>query len=180
MSASTPSEPAPGTVGGPGLLVPDGERATVTFHRMLPYPIEDVWTAITDPKELERWFMVKVSREPTTGRLEMWHSTGVRATGNVLVWDPPRVYEYEWMVEPEPALRSGEDSVVRFELSAVPGGTLLVLTHRKLSRRTAEVFANGLKSFLDRLAAQLGGAPLPMPGWLAATAPGWATRTPGR
>jgi uncharacterized protein YndB with AHSA1/START domain len=166
VSPATSPEAVPGSVGGPGLLQVDRENASVEFRRLLRHPIEEVWKAITDPEQLEQWFMVKVSRDPATGRIEMWHATGVRATGQLLQWDPPRVYEYEWSVAPGSALPDGEESVVRFELSSVPEGTLLVLTHRKLTRRTAQVFARGLKTYLDRLSALVDGTPLPDAAWL--------------
>jgi uncharacterized protein YndB with AHSA1/START domain len=167
MSQATPRRGAAGTVGGPGLLQVDHESARVAFQRILHHPIEDVWAAITDPKQLEMWFMTKVSHESTTGRLEMRHVNGVRATGRVLEWNPPRVYEYEWIVDPGPALPHGENSIVRWELSSLNEGTLLVLTHRKLTRRTAEVFARGFEALLDRLSAHMDGTPLPEPPWLA-------------
>jgi uncharacterized protein YndB with AHSA1/START domain len=167
MSQATPRRGAAGTVGGPGLLQVDHESARVAFQRILHHPIEDVWAAITDPKQLEIWFMTKVSRESTTGRLEMRHANGVRATGRVLEWNPPRVYEYEWIVDPGPVLPHGENSIVRWELSSHKEGTLLVLTHRKLTRPTAEIFARGFSTLLERLSAQMDGTPLPEPPWLA-------------
>lgn len=39
-----------------GSLTVDGERAIMTFVRHLPYPIETVWAAITDPVQRARWF----------------------------------------------------------------------------------------------------------------------------
>jgi uncharacterized protein YndB with AHSA1/START domain len=169
MSPTTPRGGAPGTVGAPALLQVDHESASVVFRRLLRHPIEDVWAAITDSKQLEMWFMTKVSRESTTGRLEMRHANGVDARGRVLEWNPPRVYEYEWIVDPGPTLPHGENSIVRWELSSLKEGTLLILTHRKLTRRTAEVFARGFKVLLDRLSAQMDGTPLPEPPWLAPT-----------
>jgi len=56
---------------------------------------------------------------------------------------------------------------VRWELSSLDEGTLLVLTHRKLTRPTAEIFARGFNTLLDRLSAQMDGTPLPEPPWLA-------------
>ena len=79
----------PGSVDGPGLLHEDDERAIVTFQRLLHHPIEEVWAAITDPEELETWSLVKVSREPSHGRLEMRYTNGLRAGGRVLEWNPP-------------------------------------------------------------------------------------------
>ena len=162
--SSSPGEP--GSVGGPGLLEGGSETASVVFRRLLHHPIEDVWAAVTDPKELEVWFLAKVRREDATGgALVMEHPNGVHATGRVLEWQPPFVYEYEWNLPPGPTRPVGEASVVRWELRSVSDGTLLVLSHRRLSRPTAQVFARGLRVLLDRLAAQLDGQPLPDPPW---------------
>lgn len=167
MSGAAPRAATPGSVDGPGLLEVDQGSASVTFRRQLHHPIEDVWTAITDPGELQIWFMAKVRRENGPGgALEMEHPNGVRATGRVVAWDPPRTYEYEWKLPASPSQPDGENSRVRWDLSTTDGGTLLVLTHRRLSRPTAEVFARGLRTFLDRLAARLDRTAMPDPPWL--------------
>ena len=170
MSGSPPRTDAPGSVGGPGLLEVDREQASLTFRRRLRHPIQDVWAAITDPKQVEVWFMAKVRREDTRGgALRMEHPNGVHATGRVLQWSPPRVYEYEWNLPPGPNSPGGETSVVRWELSPSEGGTLLVMTHRRLSRAVAEIFVRGFASLLDRLSAHLDGRPLPDPPWVRST-----------
>jgi uncharacterized protein YndB with AHSA1/START domain len=167
MSEAPPQVNTPGSVGGPGLLQVDQGKASITFRRVLRHPIQDVWAALTDPKQVELWFMVKVRRENERGgALEMEHPNGIRATGRVLEWIPPRVYEYEWNLPPAPNNPDGEASLVRWELSPSEGGTLLVMTHRRLSRPTAEIFVRGFKVLLDRLSAQLDGAPLPDPPWV--------------
>jgi uncharacterized protein YndB with AHSA1/START domain len=156
-----------GSVGGPGLFQTEGGKASILFRRWLRHPIQDVWEAITDPEQVEAWFMVKMAARPSPGgSVEMEHPYGIRATGRVLEWRPPRAYEYEWNVAPGPNTPEGESSVVRWELTPSEGGTLLVLTHRKLSRATARTFVRGFGDFLDRLSAQLDGRPLPYPPWL--------------
>jgi uncharacterized protein YndB with AHSA1/START domain len=166
MSGEAIRGDGPGSPGGPGLLEVDGERATVVFRRVLRHPIQDVWEAITDPDKVEAWFMAKVRRENAPlGRLEMEHANGVRATGRVLEWRPPRAYEYEWNLPPGQYQPQGEASIVRWDLTPTEEGTLLVLTHRKLSRSTAETFVRGLNVLLERLSAQLDGSPLPAPPW---------------
>lgn len=167
MTDRPSSASVPGEVGGPGLLRGDGEEASVVFRRLLRHSVEEVWAAVTNPERIEVWFMAKVTRvDAPGGELVMEHPGGVRATGRVLEWRPPRTYEYEWNLPPGPNMPKGESSIVRWELSPTEGGTLLVLTHRKLTRRTAETFARGLKIFLDRLSAQLDGGDLPFPPWL--------------
>ena len=78
----------------------------------------------------------------------------------------PNVRGTEWNLPPGTNLPEGETSIVRWELSPADGGTLLVMTHRKLTRPTAEIFVRGVVVFLDRLSAQMDGTPLPQPPWL--------------
>ncbi len=145
----------------------DRGKASVVFRRLLRHPIQDVWAAITEPRKVEIWFMTKVTgRFSPGGRLDMEHPNGVHATGRVLEWHPPRTYEYEWDLPPGPNHPEAEASIVRWELTPTGEGTLLVLTHRKLGRPTAEVFVRGLAVFLDRLSAHLDGVPLPHPPWV--------------
>jgi uncharacterized protein YndB with AHSA1/START domain len=88
--------------------------------------------------------------------------TRVHATGRILGWDPPRLYEYEWNVASQVDHQfGGEESVVRWELTPQEGGTLLVVSHRDLTKATAKVFHLGMQAFLDRLEAQLEGQSLP-------------------
>jgi uncharacterized protein YndB with AHSA1/START domain len=42
--------------GRDGRLVVQGDRAVLTFERRLPYPVETVWSAITDPEQRAQWF----------------------------------------------------------------------------------------------------------------------------
>jgi uncharacterized protein YndB with AHSA1/START domain len=170
MSESPLRSATAGSIGGPGLLQTNDEWATILFRRLLHHPIEDVWDAITEPEQVEAWFLAKLTREDSPGgRLQMEHPNGIRATGRVLEWRPPRTYEYEWNLAPGPNLPEGENSVVRWELTPTDEGTLLVLTHRKLTRPTATVFSRGLGALLDRLSAHLEGTPLPDPPWLSQT-----------
>ena len=170
--SSTPSTPA-------GQVLIEGEHATLSFQRQLRHPPEAVWEALTDPAQLRQWFMMvaKIDGRPG-GKVEM--VTGPARfewRGDILAWEPPRLYEYEWNVAPRTELPQGERSIVRWELQPSDGGTLLTLTHRRLTRNTALGFAPGTHAFLDRLEAQLAGAALP--DWMrryqevAAAYPAW-------
>ncbi len=170
MTERPPALGRPGDVDGPGLLHVEGSKASVTFRRWLAHPIEEVWAAVTEPEQLEKWFMVKVRRDSVPGGLlDMDHPNGVHATGRVLEWSPPHVYEYEWNLAPGAYYPAGEASVVRWELSPSDGGTLLVVTHRKLSRATAETFSRGFRELINRLVALLDGTPLRVPSWARST-----------
>jgi uncharacterized protein YndB with AHSA1/START domain len=155
---------SPGNIVSPvGSVEYDGGHATLTFSRWVGHPPEDVWSAITDPKQLQRWYMTRaVITEGKGGSIDFISGPShFHATGRILRWDPPRLLEHEWKVEPRPELPSGEDSVVRWELSPDGEGTRITLTHQRLTGRTATGFAPGVHAFLDRLEAQLSGEPIP-------------------
>ncbi|MEU0509778.1 SRPBCC family protein [Amycolatopsis sp. NPDC006125] len=143
-----------------GTIETDGEAAVIRFERHLPFPIETVWAAITDPARRRAWFGETVL-DTEAGTIEMLPEDppapddAKRMTGRILVWQPPHVFEHEWRQ------RIVEDGVVRYELSETPDGTLLKFTHRGLSVRNARGFIPGTHAFFDRLAAHLAGAEPP-------------------
>lgn len=152
--------------GSDGKIIVDGDRAVLTFERRLPYPVEAVWSAITDPAKRAQWFGETTIDAREGGSIEMVAAgpplppERKRMTGRILVWDPPNVLEHEWK---QPIV---EDGVVRYELIPDGDGTLLRFTHRGLGVRSASGFRSGTHAFLDRLEAHLAGEKLP----------DWATR----
>lgn len=144
-----------------GRLTVDGDRAVLTFERRLPFPIDVVWAAITDPQQRGQWFGATSIDAREGGHIEMV-ATGPplpddvkRMTGRILVWDPPHVFEHEWK---QPIV---EDGVVRYELRSDGETTVLRFTHRGLGMRNASGFLGGTSAFLDRLEAFLTGTELP-------------------
>jgi uncharacterized protein YndB with AHSA1/START domain len=145
-----------GCLGGPGLVQADGPGVSITFRRLLHHPIQEVWGAVTEPAQVEAWAAAKLTREDVPGgRLEIEHANKVRVTGKVLEWRPPRTYEYELHVPSGRGDPEGEASVIRWELTPAEGGTLLVMTHRRLTREAASGVARAFPGFLDRLTAHL-------------------------
>ena len=141
----------------------DGEYATLTFSRRVGHPAEDVWSAITDPEQLKSWYMTRaIITNGKGGSIDFISGPShFHVTGRILRWDPPHLFEHEWNVAPRPELPSGEKSVVRWELARDGEGTRITLVHQRLTRRTATGFAPGIHAFLDRLATQLSGEPIP-------------------
>ena len=146
-----------------GTVIFDGEYATIAFSRRIGHPPEEVWSAITDPEQLQGWYMTRATLVGGKGGSIDFRSGPAQyhVTGRILSWDPPHLLEHEWKVEPSTGLPSGEDSVIRWELARDGHGTVITFTHRRLTRRTAIGFAPGVHGFLDRLAAHLDGEPLP-------------------
>ena len=148
-----------------GTLVTSGGIALIAFERRLAHPVDVVWAALTESEQLTAW-LGPGTVEPRAGG-EVSISTGPEnrpelqrvMSGRILEWDPPRVLEYEWI---QPWL---DISVVRYELEAYAGGTILRLTHRRSVTPGAIGGRAGWHAYLDRLAAHLDG--LPIPAWSA-------------
>ncbi len=148
--------------GKTGTVSIEGEHATIAFERRYGHPIELVWDALTNPEHLARWYMTKARLDARAGG-SIDYVSGIsqfHVTGKILTWDPPRVFEHEWNVEPREFLPKGERSVVRWELTPDGDGTILRITHRHLTAQTAKGFVSGTHAFLDRLGDELGGRPL--------------------
>jgi uncharacterized protein YndB with AHSA1/START domain len=147
-----------------GKVTIEGNHATLRYQRRLFHPREMVWRAITNPKEVSKWFSTTTKLEPRSGGALEYISVpiGFRRTGRVLVWNPPRIFEHEWHIDPHPQLPDGEsESVIRWELVQSADHTVLTLTHRHLTKANGLRFALAWHAFLDRLAAQLNGETLP-------------------
>ena len=120
-----------------------------------------VWKAITDPKEIFRWLPdYKGIFDGNSGSaIDLVNTvSGSHVTGNILVYDLHRVFEYEWQISPNPGrFPHGEpESVIRWELKQDgDSDTLLVVTHSRLTKSTALRLATGWHAYLDRLEAIL-------------------------
>lgn len=146
-----------------GTLDVSGEIAVVAFERRLAHPVDTVWAALTEPEELAAWLGPGTLEPCEGGRVAIRTGPGDRSalqremSGRILEWDPPRVLEHEWL---QPGLGL---SVVRYELEADAGGTILRLTHRRSVVPGAFGGRAGWHAYLDRLTAHLDG--LPVPSW---------------
>jgi uncharacterized protein YndB with AHSA1/START domain len=146
-----------------GTLVVAGEIALIGFERRLAHPVETVWAALTEPEQLAGWLGHGTVEPRAGGQLSLRtgpdHQPDLQRmmSGRVLAWDPPRVLEHEWT-------QPGVDvSVVKYELEPDGSGTILRLTHRRSVSPAATGGRAGWHAYLDRLAAQLDG--LPVPAW---------------
>ena len=102
------------------------DRISVRLTRRYAASPEEVWAAITDPESVARWL-------------------GRSIPGEAHVIEPHRVLELEWRPDGE------RPSVVRFDLSAVEGGTRLVLDHTRLDERTCMRYGAAWTRAFDRL-----------------------------
>jgi uncharacterized protein YndB with AHSA1/START domain len=145
-----------------GTITIEENYGTLKHERRLSHPREIVWKAITDPKEISGWMSnyKGVIDGYTGGAIDFVNTvTGFHITGDILVWDPPGGFEYEWHIHPNKSFTHGEpESVIRWELKQQEGSdsdTLLTLTHSRLTKSTSLSFAPGWHAYLDRLEAIL-------------------------
>ncbi|GAB3932810.1 SRPBCC family protein [Kribbella albertanoniae] len=125
-------------------------RSVLRMERQLRHPAEKVWRALTDPAELVHWFPATVQLEPRIGsRVEYVMDGEPGGDGEVLEFDPPRVFAITW---------SGE--VLRWELLPAEDGCLLVLSHTFDDHFGAASFASGWTLCLEALGLRLLGKPI--------------------
>jgi uncharacterized protein YndB with AHSA1/START domain len=144
---------------------------TVRIERILPGPIERVWSYLTDSEKRGRWLAAGPMDLRTGGRVEhvfrnsaltrndtpppakyAEYADEAHMTGHITACEPPTLLSYTWS-ESEAA-----DSEVTFELSPRNGEVLLVLTHRRLANREAMLGVSaGWHTHLDILRDRLSG-----------------------
>ncbi len=73
-------------------------RPAVRFRRGYNHPAKRLWTAITDPDELSRWFPSKVVMQPRAGgSIEFSGDPNMpTSSGTILEYDPPTRLAYSW------------------------------------------------------------------------------------
>ncbi|GAA1459908.1 SRPBCC family protein [Nocardiopsis exhalans] len=128
----------------------------IRFERVLAHTPERVWEWITDPERLVLWLPGCTIDPRVGGAVSFDFGDEGAATGVVSEALPPGskgVLVHTWCWEGVP------DSVVRWTLEAVPGGTRLTLVHGELLPEPAADFATGWHVMLDALALAADGKP---------------------
>lgn len=144
---------------------------TVRIQRLLPGPIERIWSYLTDGKLRRQWLAAGDMPSGEGKPFELvWHNDeltdppGSRPDGfgaehrmqsTILEMEPPRRLAFSWQ----------GGSEVTFELEPRGASVLLTLTHRRLKDRTVMgMVGPGWHAHLDVLAARLHGHE-PEPFW---------------
>ncbi|MCA0145766.1 SRPBCC family protein [Blastococcus sp. LR1] len=137
---------------------PDG-RQRLEFRRSWPDPIEDVWSALTEPERLARWIGIyDGARGPGgTGTFVMTHEEGEQAGEpmTILECDPPRRLVVEWQQQ------ETEDWRVDLDLWTEDGRTQLRFTQVFPADADVTDYAMGWHWYLDKFGAVITGRPQP-------------------
>lgn len=150
---------------------------TFRIERLLPGPIERVWSYLTESEKRKKWLAAGPMELHLGGKVELeFHNSdlspkfepipekyrqyeGACMTGKITVIDPPRKLSFTWGEE------SGLDSEVTFELETHGSDVRLTLTHVRLTTRELLIsVAGGWHAHLDILADTLRGDE-PQPFW---------------
>ncbi|MDX6309076.1 MAG: hypothetical protein QOI06_2122 [Nocardioidaceae bacterium] len=145
-----------------GVLRVDGERASVHLESSYDTDIADLWSAVTEPERLARWFA------PVDGDLVLGGEFVInfdaddpsqRTEGAVLECRPPEHLAVRWRFKP------AGDSTVRVDLSRDGASTRLVLDHERLPAGSSAGYGAGWQTYLEMLAADLRGEAGHGPQW---------------
>ena len=156
------------------------EAGTVRFERLLPGPIERVWSYLTDSEKRGRWLATGVMEQRVGNKMELHfrHADlsptveetperyrhmegGATVTAEIIRCEPPRLLVMTWEHGPKQALASE----VTFELAPRGDKVLLAVTHRRLADHAMMVsVAGGWHTHLAILADNLHGV-TPRPFW---------------
>jgi uncharacterized protein YndB with AHSA1/START domain len=134
-----------------GRFVEADGRPAVRFERVYSHPVEHVWSAVTEPDELVKWFPSAMSIEPRAGgTVEFSGDPNIAdSRGTVLAWDPPRRFAFSW----------GTDEVHLDLEAAGPASCRLTLTNVLADRDAAARNASGWTICLGELANVVDGYP---------------------
>jgi uncharacterized protein YndB with AHSA1/START domain len=141
------------------LTTEDDGRRRLEFRRSWPDPIEDVWSALTEPERLARWIGVYDGERGTGGRgtFAMTHEEGepVGEPMTIVECDPPRRLVIEWVQQ--------DTDAWRVDLDLWREGDRTVLRFVQFYGAGADVtdFALGWHWYLDKLGAEVERRPQP-------------------
>ena len=143
-------------------------RPSVRFERVYPHPIDDIWSAVTVPDRLDRWFPSNVEHEERAGGVIRFSGDAnvPDSTGEVLEFDPPRLFSFSWGL-----------NQLRFELApADDSRTRFALTDFLSAENEAARNAAGWEMCLEALASALD--PTPADGAIEtqSASPSWRER----
>lgn len=105
-------------------------RAKVERRVVFPVGRPEVWSAITQPRELSRWFgadVVSLDLRPA-GRMVVRDADGASRRALIETVDAPRRFAFRWLPAPAgPGRGADPGSRVEYVLEEVPGGTALTV-----------------------------------------------------
>jgi uncharacterized protein YndB with AHSA1/START domain len=142
-----------------GTLERTADGGVIRFERRLPYPIREVWDAVTNPERLAEWWLpfdADITIDLREGGEMVFAGRGdepMAMTFTILRVEAPMLLEHT----------HADASFLRWELEAVDTGCVLRLSHFVTDTASAidNCYVVGLHESLARLEPCLAGHPTP-------------------
>jgi uncharacterized protein YndB with AHSA1/START domain len=128
-------------------------KAVIRMEDRFSVGIDDLWSALTDPRRLARWIAEVDGDLRPGGQFRARFTSGGEGPGRVEVCQPPR----RLLVTMLPG--QDDQTVIEAELSAEDGQTRLVVEQRGLPVSEAAAHGAGWQVHVEDLAAHLAGRP---------------------
>jgi len=136
-----------------GSLRADDGKGAVRMEDRLESRIDNVWSALTDPARLIRWYgEVEADLRPGGKYSAHLHASGWEGAGQVLACEPPR---HLALTASEPDQK--EPAVTEITLTADGDQTLLVWEERGMPLKWIAAYGAGVQIHVEDLIAHLAG-----------------------
>jgi uncharacterized protein YndB with AHSA1/START domain len=117
--------------------------------------IDDLWSALTNPHRLARWYGEVEGDLRFGGEFQVWHADGGR-TGRVDACEPPQSL-LVMLRDPDPRPGQPEETVIEAQLTAAGDQTILVVEDRGLPLHLLAAYGAGLQIHLEHLGDHIAG-----------------------
>ncbi|MGC1208974.1 MAG: SRPBCC family protein [Ornithinimicrobium sp.] len=135
-----------------GQVLRDDDGMRLEFIRTYDAPIEDVWSAMTEPERIARW-IGEVTGDPTTGIVQFLMSEDVDGDPSevtIVACEPPHLLDID-IPTPDGSWP------LSIRLAPHESGTTLIFTHRLAEPFDATSIGPGWHFYLDRLGSTIAG-----------------------
>jgi uncharacterized protein YndB with AHSA1/START domain len=136
------------------LRTADGE-GIVRMEDRFDTDIEDLWSALTDPRRLARWHS-EVKGDLRLGGTFSRRSSDGESTGRVDACDPPRRLLVT-LRDADPQPGQPEETVIEATLTSDGDGTVLVVEERGLPLPLLPAYGAGVQIHVENLANHIAG-----------------------
>lgn len=128
-------------------------RGSVHFERTYRFPMDAVWSAITEPDRIARWLAHVSGDLRVGGAFTLDFGDGDVAHGTILACEAPSHLAVSWEFEGEGTTH------LEITLTGQEGATLFALHHSDLRQADLSQYGAGWHTFLEHLGAALAGNP---------------------
>jgi uncharacterized protein YndB with AHSA1/START domain len=139
-----------------GSLRSEDGKGVVRMEDRFDTDIEDLWSALTDPQRLARWYGEVEGELRLGGEFEVRIPDALEATARVDVCEPPERLVVT-MRDDDPRPGQPEETVIEAQLTAEADQTVLVVEERGLPLDLVAAYGAGVQIHVEKLADYIAG-----------------------